>query len=55
MKTKQIGEHTDRELMEKIVLYSKKTSDATEFIKNSIVFTAVVGIFIMILGWLKVL
>lgn len=55
MKQKPLGEHSDREIMEKMLFYTKRTSDGTEFIKNFIVVSIVIGLLLMMLGWLRIL
>lgn len=52
MNTKKPSEYTDREVMEKIAIYSKQTAYNTSFIKNYIIvitiLSVLVGIFIVL-------
>jgi hypothetical protein len=44
MEKKKLSEHTERELTEKILLYSKLTSENTTFIKNFLIVWIVLSI-----------
>lgn len=44
MKTKNMSEHTDRELLEKTVLYTKITADNSTFIKVYLIIVTILGV-----------
>lgn len=51
MSTKQPSEYTDREVMERIAIYSKQTAENTKFVKNYIIVITVLSILLgLIIG-----